>query len=291
MFGYVKAFQPELKMKDYEVYRAMYCSLCKTLGSRYGLGARMFLNYDLSFMALALTALADDCTGFVPKRCDFNPSKKCNIAKEVSPALETAADSCILLTYYKIKDTISDSRGKKRAAAYSSLPYMKKLFKKAEKLNPHFADMAREYIESQAEVEKEKPASIDRAAHPSAFLLSQFFSHDEKDEAQKTVRERLGYCLGRWVYLIDACDDFYDDLKSGNYNPYTLIFSENTAKEDIHEKMKGDLNQTAAEAAAALDLIDTKRFHDILENVIYDGLFHESESVLNRRFANAEKPL
>ena len=46
MFGYVKVYQPELKMGEFEHYRGVYCALCKQLGKRYGFLARMTLSYD-----------------------------------------------------------------------------------------------------------------------------------------------------------------------------------------------------------------------------------------------------
>ena len=44
MFGYVRVYQPELKMGEFEQYRGVYCSLCKSLGKRYGFFARMTLS-------------------------------------------------------------------------------------------------------------------------------------------------------------------------------------------------------------------------------------------------------
>lgn len=64
MFGYVKAYKPELKVRDYEQYKAVYCSLCKTLGREYGLFARLTLSYDFTFAALLRLALSGECPGF-----------------------------------------------------------------------------------------------------------------------------------------------------------------------------------------------------------------------------------
>jgi hypothetical protein len=33
MFGYVRPYRDELKVKDYELYRAVYCGLCHSLKS------------------------------------------------------------------------------------------------------------------------------------------------------------------------------------------------------------------------------------------------------------------
>ena len=57
MFGYIKADKPEMKIKEFEIYKAVYCSLCKELGKSYGLLARLTLSYDFTFLALLNMAL------------------------------------------------------------------------------------------------------------------------------------------------------------------------------------------------------------------------------------------
>ena len=46
VFGYIKPVKAELKVKEWEAYQGIYCGLCKQLTERYGLFARMTLNYD-----------------------------------------------------------------------------------------------------------------------------------------------------------------------------------------------------------------------------------------------------
>ena len=36
MFGYMKIYKEELKVKDYRKYQAYYCGLCKRLKEKYG---------------------------------------------------------------------------------------------------------------------------------------------------------------------------------------------------------------------------------------------------------------
>ena len=50
MTGYIKAFKPELKIKDYELYKGVYCSECRVLGRLYTPIARM-LSLDSPFGA------------------------------------------------------------------------------------------------------------------------------------------------------------------------------------------------------------------------------------------------
>lgn len=57
MFGYIRPFQPELRMKEYEAYKSVYCGLCKELGRRYGIFARFTLSYDFTFLAILSMAV------------------------------------------------------------------------------------------------------------------------------------------------------------------------------------------------------------------------------------------
>ena len=57
MFGYVKPYNPELRVRELEEYKAVYCGLCKQLGRSFGVFARFTLSYDFAFLAMLKTAL------------------------------------------------------------------------------------------------------------------------------------------------------------------------------------------------------------------------------------------
>ena len=280
MFGYIKTHRPELKVYEDEIYKGIYCSLCKELGKRYGLLSRMFLSYDSTFLALALMALSEDKICFDKKRCPFNPAKKCHFCKEKSDELSYAADISVLLLYHKIRDNINDSTLFKAILYRILLVLIFRSYKKAEKYRPDAAIIINEYMQMQAAVEEKRSTSIDEAAEPTAILLSRIYSANEPDSDRRRVRERVGYCLGRWVYMIDAFDDIEKDRKSGNYNPFLL------AGQDNYEKIKGDLLMTAGEIAKAYELLEIKKFGAIIKNVIYDGLYYETLKVYERRLHN-----
>ena len=78
MFGYIRIGKPELKVKEYDMYKAVYCSLCRELGKEYGFFTRFTLSYDFTFLALLELSLREDFCGTHRKRCVCNPLKKCN---------------------------------------------------------------------------------------------------------------------------------------------------------------------------------------------------------------------
>ena len=54
MFGYVTANEPELKVKDFQRYKAYYCGLCHILKEKYGHVGQLTLTYDMTFLIRCL---------------------------------------------------------------------------------------------------------------------------------------------------------------------------------------------------------------------------------------------
>lgn len=266
MFGYVKACKPELKIKEYETYKAVYCSLCKKLGKSYGILSRFTLSYDFTFLALLNMSLKDGCDGFERKRCAFNPLKKCNYCKNLD-AIDMPAAAAMITLYYKILDNIADERGLKKAGYWCLKPIFSRAHKKAAKLYPQIETAVAEYIAKQNSLEKAMCASIDEAADPTAKVMEKILSLCSENEMQKRVLNRLGYCLGRYIYLLDAAVDLPEDIKSGSYNVL-----KNVDETEVKERIKGQLYFCVNEAAKAFELLDIKKYKTILGNIIYLGL-------------------
>ena len=48
MFGYIAINKAEMKFKDYDMYQAYYCGLCRRLKECYGKRGQLTLSYDIS---------------------------------------------------------------------------------------------------------------------------------------------------------------------------------------------------------------------------------------------------
>ena len=283
MFGYVKLFKPTITMGEYEMYKGIYCTLCKRLGKRYGVLSRFTLSYDMTFLALLQMALSEQDADFCPSRCSFNPTKRCLKAQNTD-AIDRAADIGTILAYYKLRDTLADEGLGKKIGAWCALPFAKAAHKKAKKNVPHIDEAVAAMMTAQARVEAEATDSIDRAAEPFALMLQTLAGGIAADDTQKRVLERFGYCLGRWVYLMDAVDDLQKDLDKGRYNPY--ILSRRLQKGDADGvKQARDyslftLNACLAECKAAYDLLEIRRFDGILRNILEEGMAHAQKRVI-----------
>ncbi len=281
MFGYVKVYQPELKMGEFEQYRGVYCALCRTLGKRYGLLAQLTLSYDMTFLALLHMALSDTCVGFENGHCPYNPLKKRMCCKP-TPMLDFTADAAMLLAYHKTTDTIADDGFIKRMAARMVLPIMRRNRRRAAERLPELDAVITRAMERQHELEQAKVSSVDQAAEPTAQMLATLCTR--ADESQRAVLERLGYCLGRWVYLMDAAEDLEEDLSTGSYNPLITAHAVTDSPESIQSARQAaafSLNASMAECRAAYDALTVHRFDGILRNVIEWGMSHIQKQVLS----------
>ncbi|MEG1044235.1 MAG: DUF5685 family protein [Oscillospiraceae bacterium] len=275
MFGYIRPFKPQMKIIEYDIYKSFYCGLCKEMGRKYGLFSRLTLSYDFSFLAMLGVAVNGNMPKTNSECCLFNPlSKKdcCTTCEE----LTFSADVAMIMFYYKTLDNISDESFFKRIFWKIVLPYAKSVRKKAVKSLPEIDSGIKKTMENQAELEKSACKSSDMAAEPTAISLQLIFAQLTDDISQKRVLEKLGYFLGKYVYLCDAFDDLDDDLKSKNYNPFilshNLVNIETVKLNQIISEAKSSLYLTIGEAIKAYDLLEIKCYKPIFDNIFYLGL-------------------
>ena len=279
LLGYVKAFKPEMKIKDYELYRGIYCSLCRALGRNYSPVAQLFLSYDFALAAVLRLAIGMRGCEFTQKRCPYNPAKKCLICGR-KDELDLCAHAVIITVFYKVIDNMQDAGFKSKLTAYLIYPIVYLMHKKAARLAPEIEKAVSTAMKEQRIAEEKEGVGIDEAAHPSADALGKVFSLGfEGDEKQ--LLYSLGYMTGRFVYILDAADDLESDLKSGSFNPFKNADISNEEKRaEFAQRVEGMLNLTQSTALESLDTLETKRFEDILENIFFEGLNRCGETVL-----------
>ncbi len=277
MFGYLQIHKDELKVKEYEAYKSVYCGLCKQLGRDYGILTRLILSYDCTFYAILLMSLKRSCTGFSDGRCKFNPLKKCKFADCKDNAYSKASALSVISAYYKVVDDIDDSGFFKRIALKIAKPFFGRRQKKAARRFPEIENIVSEMMKNQKAAENDELVTIDKAANPTAKMISDLAALEGGNDLQKRVLSEFGYQIGRWVYLIDAADDYEKDKKSGNFNPFI--------KADINDKdyINSVLSQSLARAYDAYNLLDIIDFKPIIDNMMLYGFPNIQNAVLNNR--------
>lgn len=271
MFGYIRPYKPELKIREFEEYKGYYCTLCKTLEKKYGFFAKFFLNYDFAFLALLLISLEEEKSCYKKGKCTFNPLKKCSFCVNGENTFSFVADSSILFLYYKLKDNIEDENFFKKAAAFIAKLFVGGAYKKAAQKQPIIDKLIHKTIQKQNAIEKLAQITVGEAALGSAMLLAEVMYSPIKDEKRRRILYELGFHLGKWVYLIDALDDYKKDLKKNSFNPFIKSSEYGKDYEDVKKQAGGLLEECITGYENAFLLLDIKHNKYILENILFEG--------------------
>ena len=263
MFGYITIHKDELKIKDFDKYRSYYCGVCHSL-KKFGFAGQMTLSYDMTFLAILLSSLYEDETEAVKKRCVPHPIKSHYAI--VNQYTDYAAAMNVLLTYYKLKDDWNDEKSLKSNTLAGMLS---RAYKKARDLYPEQARIIEEAIAKQNAYEKSRGSSIDEAATPTGELLAGVFIM--KPDEWKNYLRRMGFFLGKYIYILDAYDDLDKDIKKNNYNPLIPIHKE----EGFRDRCKDMLTLMAAESTRAFESLPILDNVDILRNILYSGIWNK----------------
>ena len=275
MFGYVQIEKSELLVKEYETYKSIYCTLCKTLGKEYSVFSRFILSYDFTFFAALSMGVHDEKVCFKKGRCTFNPLKKCVFCGVENEDMKKAAALSVITAFYKLKDDINDGGFGKKLRSYLVYPFFARWRKKAAKRYPEYEEAVSNMSEMQEQVEKDPMCHIDMAAEPTAKMLASVMQLQGSDDFEKRVFFELGYHLGRWIYFIDAVDDLQKDKKRGCFNPFLKLsdYEDGKEKEESFRQYCSEvLNQSMCLSYNAYNLIDIKRFKGIIDNIYLKGL-------------------
>ena len=264
MFGYVRPSDGHLTAEDKQRFQAAYCGLCRSLGRRYGLAARMILNYDLAFLAMLLSREPECPTAHC--RCPAHPIRGCD-ALEPQPAFDAAADLSVILTWWQLTDGVAD-HGFFRGLPYrAALLALSRAYRKARVRRPGFDERTRAHLEELARLEGERCPSMDRAADTFAELL-RAAAPSSGEESRDRAMEQLLYHLGRWIYLLDAQDDLEEDRTAGRYNPVAARFG----PEGDRDAMARTLDHSRNLMYSAAQLADFGCRWPLIENILYLGL-------------------
>lgn len=272
MFGYIVIHKPELKVREYEAYQASYCGLCRSLKRRHGRPGQMTLSFDMAFLALLLTGLYEPKTRTENRRCPAHPAHRHPYRENIY--YDYAADMNIVLTYYKCLDDWKDEHMFRGLAGARLL---KGRMKKLKSLyGVKIAKIGRLLLALQ-EAERKNSCDIDKTAGFFGEIMAELFVY-RKDEWEPRLR-RMGFFLGKFIYLMDAYEDVEEDLKKGCYNPFAALYREKNFEEDCRMILK----MMIAEASRSFEALPILEDAEILRNILYAGVWTRYGLVRRRR--------
>ena len=280
MFGYVRPYRDELKVREQREYETLYCGLCQALGRRHGFLARMFLNYDFAFLAMLLDGEKPVTGRYACPARLWCKRKNCASGAGV----DAAADAGTILTYWKLRDTVADGSFWEKTGARLLSRLFQGNYRRAASNRPDFDQAVRENLEALQQLEKEGCPSLDRTADTFAKILAAAAPADG-DPARRRALEQLLYHVGRWIYLVDAWDDMEEDKRRGGYNPISARFP--GQESENRDYMRTTLRHSLNLARSAGALLELGYWQGTVENILYLGLPAVEELVFSGQWKAA----
>ena len=271
MFGYVRINKKDLTFREYEHYKAYYCGLCKYLKRNHTELSRMTINYDITFLIVLLSSIYQPSAQVFHEKCIVDPvKKKKHIINEIT---EYAASMNILLAYYKLEDDVNDEGDIKSRLVRRAY---RKSFKTAYDKYPQKADFIKACLGELRSLEEDQSTSIDQTSNCFARLLEEIF--DYKDDEYRDRLRKVGFNIGKYIYIMDAYEDLDQDLEKGRYNPFSSYKDD---REGLKVKVDKLIGMTLARLEEAILNLDIKVNKSIIDNIIYSGVYLRYKGLIN----------
>ena len=262
MFGYVSINPQALTEAEKRRFRAFYCGLCRVLREAYGDVGRLTLSNDMTFLTLLLSALYEPDEQAYDERCALHPVKPHHAVTHA--CTRYAADMNILLAYYKCLDDAADEKSLRGKAGQAAL---KKAFMRVRADWPVQCQTVQESLAALTELEKAESTDLDALTRQSGRMLGACFLW-RQDAFAPYLRE-MGDALGRFIYLMDAYEDYDGDEKHRRFNPLRALH----AQPDYEERMEEILTLEMSRCARAFECLPIQQDAGLIRNVLYSGVW------------------
>lgn len=281
MFGYIRTDTPELRVRENEYYRAVYCGLCRAQGKCTGQCSRFSLSYDMVFLSLLRLAVSEETPTIRRGRCIAHPFKK-RAYLTFSEPLSYCAYAAALLIHGKVADDLQDEKGFRRLKAKLMRPLAKRMRKKTPAEYRILDERITELLQELSVLEKQKIPSVDAPADLFGELLGEICAFG-LDETNARILRNVGRHVGRWIYIVDAVDDLEEDVKKGRFNPFVCLYGESPLTDAERHGISDALRLELSAAEPAIDLLDfteKRDIEEIVKNILYLGMPEVADRIL-----------
>lgn len=224
MFGYIRPYKPELKVKDEKRYHNAYCALCNQLKCNYGMLGRLVLSYDITFLLLYLDSISAKKQ---VKRfsCPLSPFRKISI--QISEdAMHYASFINYWLAIEKLHDDCIDDQSIVKKLL-KRLLLSSRNFKADQIQYAKHLEMFKSALYDIYEQEKQVQGTMgfDQITNQFGQFFAMLFRTKDfmlQEQEQQDAVTSIFFQIGKWIYIIDAFDDLQEDIRKKRFN---LLFS------------------------------------------------------------------
>ncbi|HBY21167.1 MAG TPA: hypothetical protein DEG71_09235 [Clostridiales bacterium] len=271
MFGYIRYSKPDLTFREFYIYRTYYCGVCKWIKKNFGELPRVTLNYDIVFISILLSAIYLEEDKYSLERCAISGFKKKKLA--CNEYIDYATYVNIMLVYHKLLDNYLDD---KSIQALFASKLLRKNYQKVVDKYTYKAEVLQDGLSRMQALEKNKLATLENMSNIFGEIFGELFVY--KDDEHAEILRKLGYSIGRYVYILDSYEDLEDDIRKKRYNPLTSY-----DKDNISSIVEREIELLLSEIEIMAKDLKLRRLEGLVCNVLVLGLRNKANMVMKRR--------
>ena len=297
MFGLLSVDKKSLSEANYVDYASHYHSLCNALPKEYGMISRVFLNYNTTFLAMLTSAQMETPTPIEQQKCPVRPFRGVSGVQIQFLPIKFASAVTVYMVKSKLEDDLYDAGEIKHRLAYR---FFEKPFKKAQKVLHDYGfstNLVDERIRVQRQLEKSDSLRLHQICEPTASGLAYLFEYTAKltnNPENSKALSKLGYNLGKIIYLIDSLVDYQSDLKCEHFNAICVSFSDFPVQVDeaipdgVRIEVQKAITDSLVSAQAAYQELRLTKYQEMIGNILLDALPSKINRVLDATEKNTQ---
>lgn len=293
MYGYIQIYKDELKLKQIKLYNRYYCMLCTKLKNEISTMYRMLTSFDITACFILFDVLTDIKSQHKIK-CPFSKKKSIDIYIS-DKALQYSFLICLFCASSKLRDdNFDNNKNKMLSSIFHHNKKIKTVFEENEVIQK-WNDLLLQYYEK----EKDENSTFDILTNTIGDVYGKIFvdyiSFSKINFDEKELYS-LGFDIGQYIYIMDAYDDYFNDVNHGLFNPICRMFD--------YEIMKNNKIKIKSKIEFILSIIQRKIVDNInhnfnkkddriqiLDNIFNFGTYEKFQSISNKKYIIKENDL
>lgn len=225
MIGYMKPQKGVFTKEQREIYQSIYCGLCRHLKYEYGITGTFAISYELVDLLLLIESVLPCESTTIKMSCSLTPFIWKNIKGINEHFYSKAAEISIIIAGLEIQDNIQDDN--------RMLDKLLRILTKSkiEKIRDNSEDiiflLEREYVAYMRleEISYKSNTGFNNVVEQCGNITKVIglILTENLNDNEGIIIADLMKIWGEWVYLMDAIDDYADDIKNKSFNPWMLL--------------------------------------------------------------------
>lgn len=252
----------------------MYCGLCHTLNKIGGLVGTACLNYEATLFLVVLLAIQEEEPKVFHGSCSHAPLLHVAFVDYLSPVFVNAACVSLVTARLEVMDNLQDEKAFRWAAAERLLRRGAK--RAGEGLGGASEDVicsVQNYYALEREASSDFDTLLDAIGEIFESMAAPLImaAAEVSDPVELLL---LANSLGKWLYLMDACDDWLEDRNRGRFNAVSKLNSISSVR-NIVEHTEDCVKSHALR-------LPVRRYHKLICLLLIDNLKKVSSDILEK---------